>query len=481
MALHNIFFIIGIFLTSIAIAMIAPIGIDLYDGHSNSQAFVLAMSVTLFIGLLLTFGNRPAQRLELSLRDTFILTALSWLIIPLFTALPFYLSNLQQPFIDALFEAVSGLTTTGASVIVNIDKASDGFILWRAILQWLGGIGIVVMALTVMPALRIGGMQLFRNEFSDRSEKLHPKLSQVTRYIFAVYCLLTFSCALMLWLAGMPGFEALCHAFSTLSTGGFMTFNGTMGYYNDAIIEAILMFYMICGATTLLLFVRFFQRDYKSLINDAQVRCFLKIIFWAILGMTLWHYNHGVSSLKALWESSFMVISMITTTGFSTDNYTLWGGFSTIVIIILTQIGGCTGSTSGSIKVFRYQIFAAVARSYMALMRRPHGIFIARYNDKQIPVTVLISVFTFFGLYMIILCLLSLGLSLFGYDSSSCCITAVGILNNNAIVVNSISQLTNNFAHCSFGVKMLLMIGMILGRLEYLTIIILFQRRFWQN
>jgi trk system potassium uptake protein TrkH len=480
-AFDTIFFAIGIFLSGIACTMLAPGLVDFLSGDINWIAFALSGPITLFSGLLLVLANRPSERFVLSLRDTFVLTAFSWIAIAIYAALPFIFSNDTVSHTDSFFEAISGLTTTGASIMQGVDYASKGIVLWRSILQWLGGIGIVVMALTVMPALRIGGMQLFRNEFSDHSEKLHPKLSQVARDIFLIYGLLTVMCGLMLWMAGMPGFDAVCHALSTLSTGGFSSASRSVAAYNNAVIESILILFMIIGAITLLLFVRLLQGDVKSLVQDTQVKTFLSIVIFAIMVMTCWRYIHGVEPIQALRTSSFAVTSIITTTGYTTDNYNLWGGFPLIMLLILMQIGGCTGSTSGSVKVFRYHIMFAVARAHIAQMRRPHGIFIARYNGKQIPDGVFMSVFTFLGLYILSLGFVSLGLAYFDLDFITCISGAASALNNIGAAIGPVIGPDGSFAYLPDGAKWLLMFGMLFGRLEYVTLIILFSRSFWQD
>lgn len=461
--------------------MLAPGLLDFLSDDINWVSFALSGAITLFSGLLMALANRPAEHFTLSLRDTFVLTVLSWLVVGLYSALPFIFSNDTVSHTDSFFEAISGLTTTGASIMQGVDYASKGIILWRAILQWLGGIGIVVMALTVMPILRIGGMQLFRNEFSDRSEKIHPKLSQVARDIFIVYIFFTLLCGMMLWLAGMTPFDAVCHALSTLSTGGFSTASHSIGAFDNPVIEVILIIFMLIGAMTLLLFVRILQGDWQSLFQDAQVKTFLTIVLLAICILTIWQWLNGTAFWTALRESSFTATSIMTTTGFHTSNYNLWGSFPLMMLLILMQIGGCTGSTAGGVKVFRFQIMFAVARAHIAQMRRPHGIFIARYNHKQIPEGVFTSVFTFLGLYLLSLGFLSVGLAYHDLDLVTCIAGAVSALNNIGAAIGPVIGPDGAYASLPDGAKWLLIFGMILGRLEYFTLLILFSRSFWRD
>ncbi len=324
-------------------------------------------------------------------------------------------------------------------------------------------------------------MQLFRNEFSDRSEKIHPKLSQVARDIFIVYIFFTVLCCILLLLAGMPLFEAICHALSTLSTGGFSTSSQSIGSFENPIIEAIIMMFMMIGAMTLLLFVRILQNDYKSLLIDSQVQAFLAIIIISIAAVTFWRLSNGSNFWISVRESSFAVISTISTTGYHTSNFNYWGAFPLISLLILMQIGGCTGSTAGGVKVFRYQILFAVARAHIAQMRRPHGIFIARYNGKQIPEGVFTSVFTFLGLYALSISIVSLGLAFYNLDFMTCIASAISVLNNVGVTIGPLVGPEGTFASLPDGAKWILILGMLLGRLEYVTVIILFSRTFWRN
>lgn len=479
---QTIFFVIGLFLTALSMAMIAPGLLDWFHNDINWMAFATAMPITAFVGLLLAFAYRPSQDGEnLSLKEAFLLTVGSWLFISCFAALPFVFSNSTSTHTDSFFEAISGLTTTGATVMTGIDYASPGVVLWRALLQWLGGIGIVVMALTVMPMLRIGGMQLFRSEFSDRSEKILPKVSQIAASLFGVYVGLTFLCALLLMMCGVLPLEAICHAFSTVSTGGYSTSHASIAYFNNLGVEIVLIVFMLAGSVTLMLFVRLVKGDPRALFKDTQVRTFLSIVGGAIILMTMWRWMRGDSLGLSLREVSFHVISVITSTGFTTTDYTAWGAFPTMAFLVLMQIGGCTGSTTGGIKVLRYQIIASMLKSQLAQVRRPHGIFIARYNAKPIPEGVFSSVFTFLGLYVLSLGALCLGLSLFDLDFMTCLSGAISALNNIGPGFGDIIGPLENFAPLPDGAKWLLMAGMLLGRLEFVTVFVLFSARFWKN
>ncbi len=480
-AFQPIFFTTGLLLTALALAMIAPGLLDYFHNDINWQAFVISSGITAFAGLLLVFAARPTEKLKISVRDTFLLTTFNWLALSCFAALPFIHSNSTNTITDSFFEAISGLTTTGATVIRGLNYTSPGILLWRASLQWLGGIGIIVMALTVLPMLRIGGMQLFRNEFSDRSEKILPKVSQIASAISGTYVFFTILCALLLWMAGMTGLEAVCHAMSTISTGGFSTYEASIQHFNNPLIEAILIVFMIIGATTLILFVRFLQGDRKALYKDTQLRGFLIAIGIASLCSTLWLWKHGYTFNAALRYSTFQVVSFITTTGFIASDYTLWGTFPAVILLIMMMVGGCTGSTAGGIKIFRFQLMYATARASIQQLRRPHGVFLPLYNGRQIPEGIFLSVFTFFWFFIICVGALTLGLGLYNLDIFLCISTAISFLNNVGTGLGTLIQYAEDYRAFPESAKWMLMAGMLLGRLEYITILILFTPRFWRD
>lgn len=480
-AIQPILFTVGFFLSTLGAMMVIPAVADWWVGNYNWKAFAVSALGTIFVGLLLTFSCRLSERMELTVRETFLLTAITWLSVSLFASIPFILSTATPSVTDSFFEAISGLTTTGSTVIQGLDFASHGVLLWRAILQWFGGIGIIVMAFTVMPLLKIGGMQLFRSEFSDRSEKVMPRVSQIAKGIVFTYIGLTSLCMLLLYLAGMSPLEAVCHALSTLATGGFSTSDSSIAFFNSPLIEVIIMAFMFVGAITFVLFIKMFQGRYTAIFDDHQARTFMMTVFVLIVGMTLWRWDDDISLLQALREVSFSVITIITTTGFTTVDYTFWGTFPLMFFFILMMVGGCTGSTSGGIKILRYQIMFSVARSHIFQIRRPRGIFPATYNGKPIPESVSISVFTFFALYIISFGVLVMGLGFFDLDISTTLSAAATVLNNIGPGFGTAIGPSGNFSSLPDGAKYMLMAGMLFGRLEYVTFVILFMPSFWRN
>ena len=430
----------------------------------------------------MVLSNRSEGKTELRVREAFLLTAVSWVATSFFAGLPLYWSTLSLTFLDSWFESVSALTTTGSTVLTHLDDVPKGILLWRALLQWLGGTGIIVMAMTILPILRIGGMQLFRNEFSDRSEKILPRLSQIASAILSIYFLFTLSCTLLLRLAGMKWFDAICNAMCTVSTGGLSTKDMSIGAYNSFPIELILMIFMIIGGTTFILFVKLWHRNFKSVWRDSQLRVYLAVILSASLLGALWlTLQKNLSILTSLRHSFFAVVSVITSTGFSTENFTSWGSFPIVLFFILSLIGGCTGSTAGGIKIFRFQVLVAVAMSHMRQLRRPHGIYVPSYQSQKITDNISTSVFTFLTLYAFCLILVTGGLSIFGLDFLTSISGASASLGNLGVGLSPLIGPGGSFADLGTGPKCFLMFGMILGRLELLAILILFMPSFWKD
>lgn len=477
-----IIFILGIFLSILAIAMAIPALMDLLYSDPDWVYFGEAATITGFVGILLVLGFWPEDEPIFEVREAFILTVSSWVLISIFASLPFILSSAAPTFTDAFFESISGLTTTGATVFSNLDYAPPGILLWRALLQWLGGVGIVVMAMTILPALKIGGMQLFRSEFSDRSEKYYPRVSQIASAILSTYLFLSVSCGIAYWLAGMTPFQAICMMMSTVSTAGFATSDLSLGYFNSYWVELIAVVFMIMGSMNLLLFTRFLHGDFKALWRDSQVRVFLSLLLIAsgFMGLWLWGTDQ-YDFLNSLRYGTFSVVSIASTTGFKTVDFDTWGSFALIFIFLLMFVGGCTGSTAGGIKIFRYQILFKAARGQIFQLRRPHGVFVPLYNYQRLKETDFMSVLAFFALYIFCYAVLALSLSLCGLDVISSLSGSATILGNVGPGLGGEIGPSGDYGGLSDGVKWIMMFGMLLGRLELLTLLILFTPNFWRT
>lgn len=477
-----IIFILGIFLSILAVAMAIPAFMDLLHHDPDWVYFGEAATITGFVGVLLILGFRPEGEPSFEVRETFILTASSWVLISAFASLPFILSSAAPTITDAFFEAISGLTTTGATVFRDLDYAPPGILLWRALLQWLGGIGIVVMAMTILPALKIGGMQLFRSEFSDRSEKYFPRVSQIASAILSTYLLISALCGVAYWLAGMAPFQAICMMMSTVSTAGFATSDLSLGYFDNLWIELIAMVFMIMGSMSLLLFTRFLQGDPKPLWRDSQTRTYLSLIGVASGVMAFWLWGTDqYDLLNSVRYSSFTVVSIASTTGFTTADFNTWGGFALIFIFLLMFLGGCTGSTAGGIKIFRYQILFKAAQSQILQLRRPHGVFVPLYNHQKLKETDFMSVLAFFALYILCYAALALSLSFCGLDVISSLSGSATILGNVGPGLGTQIGPSGDYGDLPMLAKWMIMFGMLVGRLELLTLLILFTPSFWRT
>jgi trk system potassium uptake protein TrkH len=476
-----VLYIIGILLTTLAAAMCAPLVADLVAGHPDWQVFAGSAGLTAFVGitLLLTTMSPPAR---LSVRQAFILTTTSWLALTLFAALPFAFADLELNFTDAFFEAMSGLTTTGSTVITTLDTAPSGILLWRAILQWLGGIGIIVMSIAILPMLKIGGNQLFRTESSDSSDKVLPRVAQIASGVGFVYLALTAACAGLLWLTGLKGFDAIAHAMTTIATGGFSTRDGSVSAFANPTAELIITGFMLLGAMPFVLYLQAVRGKPFLLFRDKQVRWFICIVIFFVIAVALPHQaNNDIGIGQAFRESAFNVISIMTGTGFSSANYATWGAFATGVFFFIMFIGGCAGSTTCSIKIFRYQVLYQTAKVQMKHLIRPHGIFIATFNGKPITDEVENSVMSFFFLFMLTFAVLAGLLNFIGLDFLTAISAAATAICNVGPALGEIIGPSGSFATLPDSAKWVLSAGMLLGRLELFTVLVLFAPWFWRG
>ena len=475
-----IFLILGFLLTTLAIMMMVPAAVDIFSDNPDWQVFGASGAVTLFVGVSLILTSRMGGA-KLSIRQAFILTTLSWVVLTIFAALPFAFSQLELSYTDAFFEAMSGITTTGATVIVNLDNAPPGLLLWRALLQWLGGIGIIVMALAVLPLLRVGGMQLFHMESSDQSDKALPRTAQIAAAIVFIYVALTIIWSGGLWLAGLSGFDAIAHAMTTIATGGFSTHDASLAYYNSGIVEAITTVGMIVGSLPFLLYLLSVQGRVGALFKDSQVQWFITVLAIVIVCVSGWLWlANDVEPLTAIRLSSFNVVSIMTGTGYATDGFDKWGAFAVPVFFFLMFIGGCAGSTTCGIKVFRFQILYAAAKTQFENLSHPHGVFIPYYNGNPISDEVIKSVLSFFFVFGMTFALLAIGLSILGLDFLTSVSGAASAIANVGPGLGSVIGPDGNYLSLPSSAKWLLSIGMLLGRLELFTVMILFTRAFWR-
>ncbi|AFX99535.1 cation transport family protein [Candidatus Endolissoclinum faulkneri L2] len=469
-------------LTFLAIAMCVPATIDLVNHYSDWQVFLGVAGITLFVGVLTMLATRTVRGSKLNLRQAFLLTTLSWLVISSFAALPFFFSDLDMTLADSFFESMSGVTTTGATVISDLNHAPPGILMWRALLQWLGGLGIIVIALAILPTLSVRGMQLFLTEAFDLADKVLPRAAQLAAGLGVMYFIITFICAISLWFAGMDVFDAVAHAMSTISTGGYSTKDDSIGYFNIPAIHWIVTFGMILGSLPFIHYVGIAHGDIRSILRDRQVQCFLMLVLIAVALVSIWiTYYINLDPYDAVRFAAFNVVSIITGTGYITMDFSTWGGFAVTLMLFLMFLGGCSGSTTCGIKIFRFQVLYAMAKVRFARLLRPHGIFIPYYNRKPIPESLSESVTGFVFLYIICFCLVAIGLAAMGLDSITALSGAATTISNVGPGLGSIIGPAENFDKLPDAAKWLLSFAMLLGRLEIFTVLLLLTPRFWSK
>jgi trk system potassium uptake protein TrkH len=476
-----ILFLIGLLLSTLALAMCLPAIADAAVGHPDWSVFATAAAFTLLIGVMLSLTARSKVR-NINVRQAFVLTALSWTVIPAFGALPFIFADLRLTYTDAFFEAMSGLTTTGSTVLAGLDAVPPGILLWRALLQWLGGIGIIGMAIVILPMLQVGGMQLFRMESSDSSDKVLPRATQLITYIGFVYLGMTMLCALFYWMAGMRGFDAVAHAMTTIATGGLSTHDRSIGFYTSGTVDAIAVIFMLLGSLPFVLYLRAIRGNARALWRDSQVRWFLTIAPIAVAAVTADLYvDEGYDLRNAVRYAAFNVVSVLTGTGYATTDFDAWGTFAVILLFFLMFVGGCAGSTTCGIKVFRFQVLYATAVTQIRRLLEPHGVFISYYNGKPIPYSVGDSVMGFFFLYALCFAAIAIGLGFLGLDFVTAASGAATAISNVGPGLGAIIGPSGNFAELPDAAKWLLSLGMLLGRLELFTVLVMLAPSFWRS
>lgn len=463
--------------------IVSGLDVTFIEKHPHWVPFLLGGCLTTFIGISFIFAFRGLKTFnDLRVREIFLLTFISWITLSFCAAIPLWLSPLQISFVDAIFEMVSALTTTGATIFKKIEVLPKSILLWRAILQWIGGVGISIMAITLLPILKIGGMGLFRSEFSDKSEKVLPQLSQITTSILIVYSILTLSAFSLYFYGGMSIFDAFCHAMTTVSTGGLSNYTDSFIHFNSTFIDIVCISFMYLSSLPFLLYVKAFRGHSGAFHGNSQVKIFTQIyiFFTIILTFWLWHKtNTGV--LYALQKSAFTVMSILSTSGFANHDYMIWGSFPAVLVLFISMIGGCTGSTSGGIKIFRFEILSRVCSSHIKKIHTPHGIFKPTYNGQLIDSAIITSIIVFLVLWAFTIFIIAFLGAFWGLDIVTAISGAVAIVTNVGPGIGNILGPSGNYADLPNFIKWLYMAGMILGRLEFLTIIVLFSFSAWRK
>lgn len=472
--------VIGYLLVMLAGAMLITTAVAVYYDEKSFWSYLVSAFITASSGYFLVYKGR--HDFTLVKRHLFLLTTLCWLSICLFSTLPFMLVLPNISYVDAAFETVSAITTTGATVLTGLDLMPRGLLFWRAILQWIGGVGIIVMAIAILPALKIGGMKLFKTENSDISEKILPRSSSLSMYIGLVYLILSTSCMLLFYIGGMSGFDAITHGMTTVATGGFANYDASFGHFNDKPhLLWISGVFMMLSALPLVLLVGTLRGHKWILFKDPQVRAFLAITAFCVLLLTWYQSEHNARPwLDALTHSFFNVVSVITTSGYASENYSAWGGLAVILFFYITFSGACSGSTSGGLKIFRTQLAGLLLIKQFKLLVHPNAVWVQKYGSKPVNDQLLGSVLAFCFVYFASIGALALGLSMFELDFVTALTGAATAISNVGPGLGPVIGPDGNFSSLPDGAKWLISFGMIIGRLEILTVLLLFTPMYWR-
>jgi trk system potassium uptake protein TrkH len=477
----TVFFLIGILLIVLGASMLAPYSMQIIF-KEDSHSFIASSFITIFIGILFVLANLEKE-FKLNLRQTFLFSTLAWVMVAVFGSLPFVLSTMGFTFSEAFFESMSGITTTGATVITDLDNSPKSILLWRAIMQWLGGIGIVVMAITILPLLKVGGMQLFKMEGPDTTEKILPRTIEVATIIISTYIILTFLCGLFYWIFGMTIFDSVCHAMTTIATGGFSTHNDSIGFFKSSNIEIIASIFIILGSIPFISYLKFSQGNKKIFFQDVQIKGLINLLLISITVMFfyLMFINYESNLFDKIRISSFNVISILSGTGYVTDDFGLWGKFSLVFFLFLMFIGGCAGSTACGIKIFRLQMLLIFLKNQIKKLIFPNSVIISKYNNQKISEdfikSVIIFIFTFLFIFLIIAMLLSIS----GLDFITSISGAASSISNVGPGLGDVIGPNGNYKNLPDLSKWILTLGMLLVRLELFAVLVLFFPSFWRN
>ncbi len=470
----------GLFCLYVAVAMLAPMTVDLIDNNDDWRGFLAAFFLVGSVSLMLILANRGGFE-PFTLRLGFLLVASLWITTSLVSSLPFIFGARHISFTDSIFEAVSGLTTTGATVLTGLDDMPRGLLLWRSVTQWLGGIGIVAMSLLLLPFLRIGGMQFFRMETSDRADKPVARMQSYAVLLLTVYLLLTVSCMVLYAANGMTWFNALNHAMTTVSTAGFSTHDSSFGQYGNGVLLTGIAFMIIGALPFALIFIHIVNGTLRS-YRDSQIFAFLGIV--AVLAIPVYIASHrtgAFTSTDAFVHALFNLVSVITTTGYASADYVTWGSGAIGVFLIATFIGGCAGSTSGGLKIYRFIILAQGVRTGIRELVYPNGVFPMYYNGQRVSLEGYKSVATFFFAYLVILFVATPLLAITGMDFDTALSGAVACLSNVGPGITERIGPAGNFADLDDVAKWILTVLMLLGRLEIMTLLVIFSPVFWRG
>lgn len=479
--LRPVGYVVGTLVALLGLTMVIPLLVDLAYGNAEWGVFLEAGVVTTVAGVSMALACANGKSEGLSIQQMFLLTTLIWLILPIFGGIPFMLGATEAGFTDAFFEAMSGMTTTGSTVFSGLDDLPEGLLLWRSMLQWFGGIGIIVVAMVFLPELKVGGMQVFRSEAFDTDGKVLPRAAEIASRISVIYVWLTVACFIAYLVVGMSGFDAINHALTTLSTGGFSTRDASFGAFQGPA-EYVSSFFMILASLPFVRYVQLIAGSAKPFWRDTQIHAYLAVIFGLTLCFAAYrlivnedHFEHSFR------EGLFNVTSIISGTGYASVDYQLWGAFPAVAFFFIGLIGGCAGSTACSVKIFRYQLLFASMRAQIRKIHSPNGVFTPRYQGRPVSEDVLSSVMAFFSFFIVTLGITSVLLAATGLDLVTAVSGAATALACVGPGLGDIIGPSGNFASLNDPAKWVLALAMLVGRLEVMSVFALFTIRFWRS
>ncbi len=481
--LRAIGYVIGMLVAAFGLTMLVPMAVDLAEGNGHAGVFLEAGLITCLTGGFVALSCANSVGTRLSIQQTFLLTSGVWIVLPFFGAIPFVIGATDASVTDAYFEAMSGITTTGATVFTGLDDLPQGLLFWRSILQWYGGIGIIVVAMAFLPELRVGGMQIFRSEGFDTAGKVLPRAAEIASRISIVYALLTLLCTLAYIGVGMEFLDALNHAFTTIATGGFSTHDASFGAFQGPP-EYVAALFMCLASLPFVRYVQLMAGSSRPIFDDSQIRAFFAVLVAVVILIVAFRVatsGPGAGFEQTFRESLFNITSIITGTGYASADYQLWGGFPIMVFFFVGLIGGCAGSTCCSIKIFRYQLLFSAIVTQIRRIHSPHGVFSLKYEGRTVGEDVISSVMAFFTMFVVSLGILSVLLSATGLDFITSVSGAAAAIANIGPGLGPIIGPAGNFAPLGDTAKWLLILGMLFGRLELMVILVIFTARFWRS
>jgi trk system potassium uptake protein TrkH len=478
--------IIGLVVAAMGALMLLPAALDWAAGHDNWAAFVKAGFISAVAGGGVALATANAPRRSLDIRQIFLITTLTWVAACFFGALPFVMGVPRATWLDALFEATSGLTTTGATVFVGLQDLPPGVNLWRVMLHWLGGLGIVIIAMLFLPVMKVGGMQFFRSEGFDTLGKVLPRALDISSALVQVYVALTIGCAVAFVAFGMSGYDAVIHALSTVSTGGFSSYDSSFATFSGTL-EWVAILFMLAGCLPFVRLVQIWQGEWTPMWRDRQVRAFLRWNLYAVGTITAYALLRGdggatgADALSVLRETAFNTVSIFTGTGLTSADLTAWGPFAFAVLFLVGLIGGCTSSTGCSVKVFRWLILWEAVKLQIRRILQPDAVNTLRYEARTVDQDVLDAVIFFFAAFVLTFGLLAVALALSGLSFGTAVTAAWTAIANVGPAYGPEVHPTGALLAFPAASKAVMIVGMLLGRLELLAVYVLFLRRFWRD